>query len=982
MLTSIRPSRIALFVAVLVVIGGTVAYGFHLARVGSRWQGEWSASPHNFYPPSVMMSTRATCVNCHSSEGFAARMTGAELTEAEITAPKEYGISCKACHNVQNPINMLELRAVGDVPLSHGVTVSGGVSAACMSCHNARRGDPVEYVKTSFRGPHEGPQAEMLAGTGGITYSQQIGSSVHTLITFKGCLTCHKDVAPETGEHGQGHVAGHTFRMRWDGGTPNDPRDDVEHVDACQQACHPGLKTFDRTAKADYDGDGVVEGVQTEIKGLLAALAEVLPKDAAGNVSIPNDLKLTTLEQRMAAYNYRLVKYDGSFGIHNTAYAVNLLRTTYQQFTGKKLLGADALGVTFVGKRPDESENIQAFADSWARSPHNYDPAALPIRQSQRAGCVRCHNGEYFVRIQVNGEPQPDADLPEPAKHGITCYTCHETSNPTDILATRKEGDVTLPNGVLVGAGKAGLCMTCHNSRRPNAVETAKTSRFGPHLGPQSDMLAGTGAVEYGRQMRSSSHLAAVKDTCITCHMQETLPPTAPGHRQVGGHTLRMRWDRGTPTNLKDDIPHVAVCQSCHSDVTGATGFDRTARADFDGDGTVAGVQTEIKGLMALLAAALPKNAEGNVAIPSDLKLTTEAERMAAYNYQFVERDGSYGVHNPLYAADILRTAYTELTGKAITPPASKTPWDVNNDGVVNIADLVLVSLHFGETVTAAVAPIRADVDGSGKVDLDDIVKVSRALHLDGGTPSASGSATAWLDLQRLPLSSDGALLRASLRLRAADRAAGYTFSLAYDPAVVTLEGLGNGTYLARDANSVYWETPRVDEPAGRIDAATAVTLGDTVAPGNGDSLAYVTFRVRRLDAPLEKAVSLRAIQAANRTANPLLVRIGATRFNPATAHWRTALLQNFPNPFNPETWIPFDLAESADVAVQILTPSGERVRELRLGRLDPGAYRTRDRAAYWDGRNDLGERVSSGVYFYRIQAGTFSAVRKLVVVK
>ena len=96
----------------------------------------------------------------------------------------------------------------------------------------------------------------------------------------------------------------------------------------------------------------------------------------------------------------------------------------------------------------------------------------------------------------------------------------------------------------------------------------------------------------------------------------------------------------------------------------------------------------------------------------------------------------------------------------------------------------------------------------------------------------------------------------------------------------------------------------------------------------------------------------------------------------------RSALLQNFPNPFNPETWIPYQLREKGEVAIRIYSAAGELVRELDLGHKSAGLYVSRDRAAYWDGRNKFGAEVSSGVYFYSIQAGDFSAVRKLIALK
>ena len=95
-----------------------------------------------------------------------------------------------------------------------------------------------------------------------------------------------------------------------------------------------------------------------------------------------------------------------------------------------------------------------------------------------------------------------------------------------------------------------------------------------------------------------------------------------------------------------------------------------------------------------------------------------------------------------------------------------------------------------------------------------------------------------------------------------------------------------------------------------------------------------------------------------------------------------TALLPNYPNPFNPETWIPYHLATEADVTLTIYDVRGSVVRELVLGHQPMGVYESRGRAAYWDGKNQIGETVASGLYFYTLTAGDFTATRKLLIAK
>ena len=96
----------------------------------------------------------------------------------------------------------------------------------------------------------------------------------------------------------------------------------------------------------------------------------------------------------------------------------------------------------------------------------------------------------------------------------------------------------------------------------------------------------------------------------------------------------------------------------------------------------------------------------------------------------------------------------------------------------------------------------------------------------------------------------------------------------------------------------------------------------------------------------------------------------------------KTVLLANYPNPFNPETWIPYQLAEPSEVRIGIYDVRGSLVRQLDLGHQSAGMYTTRSRAAYWDGTNDIGEKVSSGVYFCTLTAGDFSATLKMLILK
>jgi len=103
---------------------------------------------------------------------------------------------------------------------------------------------------------------------------------------------------------------------------------------------------------------------------------------------------------------------------------------------------------------------------------------------------------------------------------------------------------------------------------------------------------------------------------------------------------------------------------------------------------------------------------------------------------------------------------------------------------------------------------------------------------------------------------------------------------------------------------------------------------------------------------------------------------------NESKPNYRSALLQNYPNPFNPETWIPYQIKDECNLTIKIYNVSGTMVRKLELGNRPAGLYISSDRAAYWDGKNESGEYVSSGTYFYTIHAGDFIATKKMIIQK
>ena len=203
------------------------------------------------------------------------------------------------------------------------------------------------------------------------------------------------------------------------------------------------------------------------------------------------------------------------------------------------------------------------------------------------------------------------------------------------------------------------------------------------------------------------------------------------------------------------------------------------------------------------------------------------------------------------------------------------TEYDVNQDGVVNISDLVLVAGRIGQS-----GPNIADVNGDGAVNIQDLILVAGAIGEAQAAPSL------------------------------------YPASLAM--------------FTAADIRGWLTEAHGLD------------------------------FRDPKL-------------QSGIRFLEQLLL---------ALVPKETELLPNYPNPFNPETWIPYRLAEDAFVAVTIYDQRGRVVRRLNIGHRIAAVYESRSKAIYWDGRNEVGDKVASGIYFYTLTAGDFSATRKMLILK
>ncbi|MCL4487352.1 MAG: cytochrome c family protein [Chloroflexi bacterium] len=312
------------------------------------------------------------CVRCHSGKGYVTFLQNPTNAAAWNTDPQTVG--CATCHDPHSDANAHQLRVVGK-PVQVPFTAKDvGLSATCEECHNNRT-NPADAVKGSY--PHYSSAAEMLSDTGGVTYGQTIKDSPHAMLVgaavmpdpsdktgqtklFGGdvpgpCVACH--MYPGLGDTKDANymkVGGHSFNMV-------SPDGKFDYGAACK-SCHGDVKDFNIKAKADYDGNGKVEGVQDEVKGLLNVLWKAL--EAKGLKKLDTGYPYATVPQNAdgttdpkianAWYNYRYVYGTmwGSAGpgnegkaaaIHNFDRAVQLLQLSYKDLTGQDVPNATVL---------------------------------------------------------------------------------------------------------------------------------------------------------------------------------------------------------------------------------------------------------------------------------------------------------------------------------------------------------------------------------------------------------------------------------------------------------------------------------------------------------------------------------------------------------------------------------------------------------------------------------------------------------------
>jgi hypothetical protein len=316
------------------------------------------------------------------------------------------------------------------------------------------------------------------------------------------------------------------------------------------------------------------------------------------------------------------------------------------------------------------------YLSEWENSPHAFTPNAAAAHGAVVNGaCGGCHEG-YGALERLSDETglatfygggsygTPLRDTTDIKLQNIGCPVCHDAHDATNPGQVRTVADVQLAtaNGespIITDGGVGKLCMQCHHARRAGESQIANGyDHFGPHANPQADMMAGkTGyhaVAPAGFVWAQPSHLN-VQNSCKTCHLNMA---EFDGTTAVTGHTF---------------LPTVEACANCHGAITDFD--DIMALEDFDGDGTVEGIQSEVAGLLDVLGEALVTDGLDTTGTDilgalGDTLTSTLVQREAGWNYAFVEEDKSHGVHNPDYAVQLLQQSYFHLTGGLPVPNA------------------------------------------------------------------------------------------------------------------------------------------------------------------------------------------------------------------------------------------------------------------------------------------------------------------------
>ncbi len=640
---------------------------------------------------------------------------------------------------------------------------------------------------------------------------------------------------------------------------------------------------------------------------------------------------------------------------------------------------------------------------SWEGTAHsNALVSGVSAEYTGRAGCTACHTAQGYVNQTINGLPEPVPTAPATKIFAnpspITCQACHDPHSDKNPAQLRR-------------ATVAESCTGCHTTRFSGAS--------GLHHSHQGQMLAGTDAPAMtattplsgfgnlggwelpGYVYENSSH-SAIGEKCVDCHMAKT-PTYDPTYvtpdtllNKVGGHSFRVAY---SPDGVSKYLNYVG-CEECHGEVT--IEFVELTKA-------------KTEALLAQLASVLPKrDTLGTPSWPQDATIwrangpagaakppLTTIQKAGAYNYYFVLNDGSYGSHNYLYAKSLLEASIEQLKltsaaasiysikdipgdqGRKVQIIWNKFPAEnFSYNAVVSYGiwrkdpNLKLGKMNRFDNYTEM---IKSLVPGQSALLGSDVwtyvASVPKGSKLDSlysfVAPtlfdSTVTSGQKWSAYYIAGYASD------NLTIYASPIDSGYSVDniSPVTPVFLPFSNVQSGIQLAWqppvEPDVEYYNLYRGTVAGFNPASVTPTKVKDTkfVDQNISNGTTYY-YRLEAVDASGNKSP---LTAEAMHQANDVIENGGVpTDF---------ALNQNFPNPFNPSTTIKFGIPQNEHVRVTVYTISGVEIKTLVDASMGAGNY-----SVVWDGTNAAGEHVASGMYLYRIHAGSFTSVKKMVMLK
>jgi predicted CXXCH cytochrome family protein len=599
-----------------------------------------------------------------------------------------------------------------------------------------------------------------------------------------------------------------------------------------------------------------------------------------------------------------------------------------------------------------------------------------------RSGCSQCHTGNGYVEAFNNIPGATTGRYDDPV--AITCAACHDPHDNTNQYQLRR-------------ASVADACTGCH--------ETRMSSR-GLHHSHQGPMVFGTEAIPFpgftpgtmigfysgwqlpGYVYENGSH-SEIEERCAACHMAPT-PTYDPTYatpdtllNRVGGHTFAVKWDGDTPDDPSDDVLNYVGCKECHGVVT----------LEF-----VELTQAKTHKLLDTLATLLPKGTNGLPLPPRDATLT-QLQAAASYNYYFVDYDGSYGAHNFKYVEGLLKSSIEQLKlgqGSASIVSVSDIPNDQGKQ----------VQLVWNQFPAESFAYDRLVKYGIWRMDpsfSENPVKKFRSLSDIFTSAPVGGTVTngpvVWTFVAEVPASGLAEYAYVAPTLYDTTITSGMvqtTFMIA------GYTGDGKRLYASAADSGFSVDNLKPVKPVGLMAAyqSGGVVLS-WAAPTDPDVDVYNVFRSTTAGFDPSTTAPIASVKGITYTDNAVTpgtqyyYRIGAVDFGGNVSPFSDetgvvtgikteqgiptdfALKQNYPNPFNPSTEIAFALPKAVRVKLSIFTITGEQIATLVDREMAAGNY-----SVTWNGEGLSGRLVSSGLYLYRIEAGDFVSVRKMVMLK